>query len=94
MNNLDNKHKEVLKEHISPEGIEEKIITSLSFKLTQTQGGKFRIYQDDKPFPEIFETEEVARKALKSIMSFGVMLIVDKSAAIGLIVDGLIGKKK
>lgn len=33
-----------LREHISPEGVEEKIVLEARFMLTQTQGGKYRLY--------------------------------------------------
>lgn len=33
-----------LKEHISPEGVEEKILHEELFLVTQTQGGKLRAY--------------------------------------------------
>lgn len=33
-----------LKEHISPEGVEEKILHEELLLVTQTQGGKFRAY--------------------------------------------------
>lgn len=42
-----------LREHISPEGVEEKILHEDRFMITQTMGGKFRVYRmaGDKQFP-------------------------------------------
>lgn len=34
-----------LREHISPEGVEEKILHEDRFIITQTMGGKFRVYR-------------------------------------------------
>ena len=31
-------------EHISPEGVEEKVLTRLEYMITNTMGGKFRVY--------------------------------------------------
>ena len=34
-----------LREHISPEGVEEKILVEDRYLITQTMGGKFRLYR-------------------------------------------------
>lgn len=52
-----------LREIISPEGVEERVIREAIFRVTMTGGGKFRGYviQDGKVIPrEVYDTKEKA----------------------------------
>ena len=61
-----------IEEIIGPEGIEERLIEEISFRVTMTQGGKFRVYmgtrQKDGSFDwtskEVCNTKEEAGKSI------------------------------
>ena len=82
-----------LAEHISPEGVEERIVKEQRFLMTQTAGGKFRVYVscDGK-----MQSYAIADQESKALETFGgammVMggLIVDAKKTISHLLDGLI----
>ena len=90
MINTDNKEK--LKEHISPEGVEERIIKQTSSMMTQTAGGKFRLYADGRS-QGVFDTQEEAQERYSSILGLMAMLEIDPEKTIKTVVDGLKGKR-
>lgn len=58
---------------ISPEGVEEEIVTEFTFRITKTQGGKFRTYQGStthgKGPSTSYDNRIKANKALGTIMT-------------------------
>lgn len=81
-----------LKEHVSPEGIEEKIIMKHEFLLTQTQGGKFRVYQDGIPIRTV-DTEESAKNGFVICLQIAASMIDDPKKTIEIILNSLAAKK-
>ena len=72
---------------MSPEGVEERIVYKVESFITLTQGGKYRAYISSdiqgtggnkvSPGPEIYDTEEAAKKAVGSALTLIGMMIVD-----------------
>lgn len=54
--------------HISPEGVEERICRTDTFLITETQGGKFRIYYNGTPM-QMAETFDKAVRMMNSGMA-------------------------
>jgi hypothetical protein len=69
--NVDDFKKEKLEEYISPEGMEEKKITSVHFHITQTQAGKFRVYVDDNTFDVCENQEEAFKRMGRNMLMIG-----------------------
>lgn len=71
-----------LREHVSPEGVEERIVFDVRYLVTQTQGGKFRFYSFNpvslKYTPHlIHDTIDESRKNLGSALTIMGMMIND-----------------
>ncbi|MEL7111403.1 MAG: hypothetical protein AAGK93_00515 [Pseudomonadota bacterium] len=53
---------------ISPEGVEERIEKTMTFQVTLTQGGKYRLYMnlgdERNPDPKLYDSMEEAEKGL------------------------------
>lgn len=85
-----------LNEIISPEGVEERVELEETFRMTMTQGGKFRVYhirEGQTNSVGIYDTREAARKFLgEGMMVFGAML-ADPKKTIQLIIDELGGRR-
>lgn len=85
------------KEHISPEGVEEKIVIEDRFLITFTQGGKFRLYHivDDKVSrTDIHETYGEAAQSCATGMAIVGALKIDAEGTVGILIDGLKGEKQ
>lgn len=68
-----------LREHISPEGVEEQILFELRFMITKTMGGKFRVYAIDENGAQtsfgVYETIEKARDSFSSNVLLTTLLL-------------------
>lgn len=75
--------------HVSPEGVDEKIVKSETYMITQTEGGKFRVYALGKPVT-VAEDREAAEKSLASGMLMFAGLVLNPKATI----DAMFNDKK
>lgn len=83
-----------LKELVSPEGLTEKIIKEFSVQVTQTQGGKFRIYFNDKPTPMVKDTKEEAFEEFKRLLSMMRSFEIDPRGTFNTVINILKGRMK
>lgn len=86
-----------LDEHISPEGVEEKIVYDKRFLITQTQGGKFRVYgwdQSNRKYIsiELKDDEKLAMSSCAAGMILAGGLIVDPDKIVEIITAAVIKK--
>lgn len=89
--------KEPLGEHISPEGVEEKIVKEQRFLVTQTAGGKFRVYVSVDGKMQQFSISDQESKALEDFGQAMLVLggfAVDPKKTISLLLDGARRQKK
>ena len=89
---IDETNKEELKEHVSPEGLSEKIIYTDSFMITQTQGGKFRVYCNEKP-TRIKETKGEAKKDMALLMAMMGHMLHDPKGTLDLMFKDMLPPK-
>lgn len=81
------------KEYVSPEGVEEKIVTRIECFVTFTQGGRYRVYynRDDSknPNPTTYATYGEAWGAAVRMMAMMSALELDPEKAIDTMLRGL-----
>lgn len=95
----ENKTKESKTEVISPEGVEEQLITEFSFRVTHTLGGKFRAYVkfSEKSQWEsvgITDTKEEAEKKMGTHMALTGHMIADPMKTMEKVIEGIMNKPK
>lgn len=81
-----------LVEIISPEGVEERLIEEIIFRVTMTGGGKFRLYggeQNALRTLEICETEELAKTNIGKYMTLLGSLRFDPNGTLDMITQAL-----
>ena len=80
-------HEEIL----SPEGVEERVVRRIEFVITNTLGGKFRIYQSigKKREPvSVHDTQPEAEKAAAQMIALAGHMLIDPKGTITKILDG------
>lgn len=75
------------REHISPEGVEEKVMLEYRFFITQTQGGKYRSYisggeKDAKPLTVTASLFAILH-SVSDAMAMSAMLLTAATARLG-----------
>ena len=82
-----------LREILSPEGVEERIVSERVYQITLTQGAKYRVYfindGERNPVARIFETKEEAEKDLAKSMLLMASLEIDPQRTIEVILKDL-----
>jgi len=88
----------VSREIISPEGVEERVELEITFRMTLTGGGKYRVYMEDNgkvvPNPTIFTDKESGEKSIGTAMLIHGGMMLDPEKTIGVILDGLLTGRK
>lgn len=78
-------------EIISPEGLEERVEREETYRITLTQGGKYRTYhvvRGKKPMPvSTHETFEEARRSVAKGMVINGLMVIDAEKALKLLLD-------
>lgn len=95
----ENKTKESKTEVISPEGVEEQLITEFGFRITHTLGGKFRAYVkfSEKGQWEsvgITDTKKEAEKTMGTHMALTGHMMADPVKTMEKVIEGMVNKLK
>ena len=79
---------------LSPEGVEERVKKHMSFTITLTQGGMYRVYCGNNDGGPPMRSLPEANKVLVGVMAMFAMLEHDPEKALGIVMDGMRGKKE
>lgn len=89
----DNKHEEIL----SPEGVEERVVRRFECIITNTQGGKFRVYQNSGKKREpisVHDTQPEAEEVAAQLIAMSGHMLIDPKGTIMKILEGIGRDKK